>query len=203
MIKLRIDVDYPYPSRAKSFLQVALRRKNNKGNDYLRNARIIAQMINKSPREVMAYWFFTPYTLPDKELLALLDAERHEVAVHVVSKPFEEWQTLQTKTGRQVRYYTIHGTQSKFARLLWGRNLSGPQVVIPKDYPLTSLHIQKTLSIDRERYRQGYEKMVTLVEEWIDKDVVLSFHPEWLFEKNKKTQRGPVYDLLKAVLKSG
>ena len=57
------------------------------------------------------------------------------------------------------------------------------------------------MSIDRERYRFGLDKTVTWVEEWIDHDVVLSFHPEWLFEKTEKNQRGPVYDVLKTVLK--
>ena len=89
MIKLRIDVDYPYPSRAKSFLYVALRIKNRKSKDYLKNALIIAQMVNESPKEVRAYWFFTPYTIPDKRLLALLNPERHEVALHVANNPFK------------------------------------------------------------------------------------------------------------------
>jgi len=75
MIKLRIDVDYPYPSRAKSFLYVALRIKNHRCKDYLRNAFIIARMINESPREIRVYWFFTPYTIPNKELLEQLNPE--------------------------------------------------------------------------------------------------------------------------------
>ncbi len=69
MIKLRIDVDYPYTSRAKSFATVYLKR-NGKGQDYLRNACIIAKMVNESAKDVKAYWFFTPYTVPDKRLLS-------------------------------------------------------------------------------------------------------------------------------------
>jgi hypothetical protein len=202
MIKLRIDVDYPYPSRAKSFLQVALRSKTKKGKDYLKNACIIAKMINESPREVKGYWFFTPYTIPDEKLLGLLNPERHEIALHVANRPIEEWKILEKETNRPVKLYTIHGTEGKFARLIWGRRLSGQQVIIPTNFPLTDFFNEnKTLSIDRDRYKYGYEKMVTLIEEWIGKDVVLSFHPEWLFEKNDKNQRGPVYDLLKTVLK--
>ncbi len=49
-IKLRMDVDYPYPSRSKSFLYVTLGIKNRKGKGYLKNARIIAKMINESPK---------------------------------------------------------------------------------------------------------------------------------------------------------
>lgn len=201
MIKLRIDVDYPYPSRTKSFAYVALRIKSKKGKNYLKNARIIARMINESPREVRGYWFFTPYTIPDKKLLELLNPEKHEVALHVANKPVEEWKNLEKETNRPVKLYTIHGTAGKFARLIWGRKLSGPQVVIPSDYPLTSFHTQKTLSIDRDRYKYGFDKVVQLLEEWISQDVVLSFHPEWLFEKNDKNQRGPLYDSLKTFLR--
>ncbi len=85
MIKLRIDVDYPYPSRAKSFLCVALGIKSKNGKDYLKNAHVIARMINESSKEVKAYWFFTPYTIPDKKLLDLLNPEKHEVALHVAN----------------------------------------------------------------------------------------------------------------------
>ncbi len=201
MIKLRIDVDYPYPSRARSFLQVALRSKSKKGNGYLKNARIIARMINESPREVKGYWFFTPYTVPDKKLLDMLNPDRHEIALHVANRPVEEWKDLEQATNRTVKYYTIHGTQRVFARLIWGRKLSQAQAIIPRDYPLTSFHTLTTMSIDRERYKLGLDKTVTWVEEWIDHDVVLSFHPEWLFDRTEKNQRGPVYDVLKTVLK--
>ena len=202
MIKLRIDVDYPYPSRAKSFAYVALRLKSRKGKNYLKNARIIARMINESPREVKGYWFFTPYTIPDKKLLDLLNSEKHEVALHVASKPVEEWKNLEKETNRAVKYYTIHGTEGKFARLLWGRKRKGPQVIIPSDFPLTDFFdANKTLSIDRERYKYGFDKVVPLIEELIVQGVVLSFHPEWLFEKNENSQRGPLYDSLKAVLR--
>ena len=81
-------------------------------------------MINESPREVKGYWFFTPYTIPDKKLLELLNPERHEVALHVANKPVEEWKNLENQTNRTVKYYTIHGTAGKFARLIWGRKLS-------------------------------------------------------------------------------
>jgi hypothetical protein len=56
MIKLRLDVDYPYPSRLKSFFFTALNIKRpSKG--YVENSKIIAKMINESEEEIMAYWF--------------------------------------------------------------------------------------------------------------------------------------------------
>lgn len=200
MIKLRIDVDYPYPSRARSFIAVALRIKGKESESYLKNARIIARMINESPRAVKGYWFFTPYTTPDKKLLELLIPERHEIGLHVVKKPLKEWKDLEQATNRSVKYYTIHGTAGKLARFIWGRKLNGPQVDIPNNFPLMDFHVNKTLSIDRDRYKFGFEKLKPLMEEWIGQGVVLSFHPEWLFEKNDNTQRGPVYDSLKSAL---
>jgi hypothetical protein len=40
-------------------------------------------MINESPKEVKAYWFFTPKTIPDAELLKLLNNSKHEIALHI------------------------------------------------------------------------------------------------------------------------
>ncbi len=202
MIKLRIDVDYPYTSRAKSFLYIALRIKSTKSKDYLRNARIIAKMVNESPKEVRAYWFFTPYTIPDKRLLDLLNPDKHEVALHVVNKPFEELRILEEKTNRKVQHYTIHGTERKFTRWLWGRKLNQSQAVIPSDFPLKSFHDEPpgTMSLDHERFLRGYNDVLGHIEGWVNRDYIMSMHPEWLFEVRQKTQRGPFYDALKTTL---
>jgi hypothetical protein len=200
MIKLRIDVDYPYTSRTKSFLYIALRVRNAGGNDYLKNARIIAQMINESPKQVMGYWFFTPYTIPDQRMLDLLEPQRHEVALHVATTPVKEWHELAEKTHREIQYYTMHGTAGKLNRLLWGRKLSQAQPSIPEDFPLTSFHDFQTMSLDRERYLKGYEGSLQATESFISKNIVMSIHPDWLFERNEKTQRGPYYDTLKTML---
>jgi hypothetical protein len=200
MIKLRIDVDYPYASRARSFLYLALRIKNRKSSDYLKNSRIIARMINESPNKVKVYWFFTPYTIPDKRLMDLLNPERHEVALHVANKPFEEWKILENETNRTVNYYTIHGTKRVFARLLWGRKLGESQAKIPSDFPLKSFHDFQTYSLDAIRFDLGFEGAKKAADEWKDKDFVWSIHPEWLFQVGKKTHRGPYYDVLKYIL---
>ena len=97
MIKVRLDVDYPYPSRAKSFLFLALGIKR-KSRNYLKNSKIIARMFNESPKQIMAYWFFTPYTIPDKKLLTLLIPERHDVGLHVAVDPYREWKILENET---------------------------------------------------------------------------------------------------------
>src|SRR3972149_10964938 len=132
MIQLTIDVDYPYPSRSKSFLYTILKLKL--GKDYLKNLKIIARMINESPREIKAFWFFTPTTTPDEKLLQLLNREKHEVALHVANNPNAELELLEKATRRKLNYYNIHGTERLLARLMWGRRLGEAKVQVPKDF---------------------------------------------------------------------
>ena len=193
-------MDYPYPSRKKSFLYVALGIKNKKSKDYLRNARIIARMINESSRPVKAYWFFTPYTIPDKRLLDLLGPSKHEVALHVAKNPLAEWKILESETNRTVSYYTIHGTSGRFAQILWRRKLGQTQAQVPIDFPLKSLHERQTFGLDTESYKLDLVSARKEAEEWISKNYVLSIHPEWLFAKNNRTRRGPYYEVLKSIL---
>ncbi|MGA2386462.1 MAG: GNAT family N-acetyltransferase [Candidatus Bathyarchaeia archaeon] len=202
LIRLRLDVDYPYPSRAKSFLYIALGIKKRKSRGYLQNARVIAKMINQSPRHVMAYWFFTPYTIPDKKLLDLLNPERHEVALHVATDPYREWKILENETNRTIKYYTIHGTKRLFAQLLWGRKLGQKQAIVPKDFPLKSFHDFTTFSLDTIRFQKGFEGGKKEAEAWINQNFVLSMHPEWLFKEGKRSGRGPFYDVLKDILET-
>jgi hypothetical protein len=198
-IKLRLDVDYAYPSRAKSFFFLALGIKR-KSRNYLKNAKIIARMVNESQKTVTAYWFFTPYTLPDKKILDALNPDKHEVALHVATDTFKEWKILENKTGRTVKYYTIHGTSRVIAQLLWGRKIGQKQAKIPRDFPLKSFHDFKTCSIDAGRYKFGLEYMKIESEKLIKENVVLEVHPEWLFSKGTINPRGPFYDLLKYIL---
>ncbi|MGD0644462.1 MAG: hypothetical protein ABSA75_06105 [Candidatus Bathyarchaeia archaeon] len=200
MIKLRIDVDYAYPSRSKSFLYVALGIKKSKSNDYLKNARAIAKMINESPKQVMAYWFFTPYTIPDENLLDLLNPDKHEIALHVANNPYREWKILENETKRKVTYYTIHGTSRLSAQVLWRRKLGERQAKIPSDFPLKSFHDFLTMSLDTVSYHHSLDETKKEAEEWINQNNVLSIHPDWLFKKGEKNQRGPFYDVLRSIL---
>ncbi len=202
MIKLRIDVDYPYPSRAKSFLYVGFRIKKRKSVNYLKNARIIAKMINESPEEVMAYWFFTPYTIPDEKFLGLLNPSRHEVGLHVATNPYREWKILENETNRTVNYYTIHGTESHIAQLLWGRKFGQKQAKIPEDFPVKILPVDPannpTFQLDLLSRKRSYKGMMETLQRWAGKEVTWSIHPEWLFKKGKT--RGPYYQVLKSFL---
>jgi hypothetical protein len=199
VVKLRLDVDYAYPSRAKSFAYLALGLKNKRKN-YLKNSKIIARMLKESPKQVMAYWFFTPYTIPDKTLLDLLTPDRNEVGLHIATDQYREWKILENETQRTVKYYTIHGTSRVIAQLLWGRKLGQKQATISNDFPLRSFHDFKTYSLDAGRYRFGLERMKTESENLIKEDVVLEIHPEWLFSKGTINPRGPCYDILKYIL---
>jgi hypothetical protein len=200
MMKIRVDVDYPYPSRLRSFLYVGLRIKSKKRKDYLLNARILAHMLNESKMHVLVYWFFTPYTVPDKRLLELLKPENHEVALHVATNPEKERKTLEKETGRTLNYYTIHGTKRLIARLLWGRKLSESQAKIPPTFPLKSLHELQTFSLDTMCYETDYGEAQKHAEELISKGYVVSIHPEWLFQKGKRSHRGPYYEVLKKII---
>jgi hypothetical protein len=199
MIKLRIDVDYPYPSRAKSFLSIILRRKV--GRDYLKNSKIIAKMINESPVEVKAYWFFTIRTVPDGELLELLHSNKHELALHVVNNPQAEWKLLEKTTGQQINYYTIHGTARLLAQLMWGRRIGEDRAHIWNGFPLKSFHEFPTFALDFACYTNSTEKAVRMAEKNIAKHEVLEIHPEWLFNRGTINRRGPFYETLKNILK--
>jgi len=198
LIKLRIDVDYPYPSRIRSFIYTAL--GIGMGSDYLKNSKILAKMINESPKQVKAYWFFTSKTIPDRELLELLDEDRHEVALHIANKPYEELRLLRKSTGRKVRYYTVHGTARFFARIMWKRwKAKTPK--IPENYPLQSFYEYPTLDLDVLCHRCNTEKALEIANAHLEKEDVLHFHPIWLFQRGRMNDRGPYYETLRAILK--
>ena len=197
LIKLRIDVDYAYPSRIKSFIYTALNLKG--GRDYLKNSKTLARMINESPEEVKAYWFFTSKTIPDQEMLLMLKPSKHEVALHVANHPYEELEKLKKATERPIRYYTIHGTSRLLGRLLWSRwTTKAP--AIPRDFPLQSFHQIPTLALDFYCYTQGTVRALEIAEEGLTQGKVLEIHPEWLFQRGTINHRGPYYETLKKIL---
>lgn len=197
LIKLRIDVDYPYPSRFRSFIYTTLGMKC--GGDYLKNSKIIAKMINDSPKEVKAYWFFTPKTFPDLELLKLLDNSRHEIALHVANDPYKELKMLEKLTGKKVNYYTVHGTARLLARLMWKRwNYKSPP--IPENYPLQSFYQFLSMGLDVICYRHSVDEAVKMAEVHVKKGYALHIHPIWLFQRGKINYRGRFYEALRRIL---
>lgn len=197
-MKLRLDVDYPFPSRLKSFLFATLNRKNSK--DYLKNAKIIAKMINESQKEIQAYWFFTPHTIPDKELLQLLDPEKHEIALHVANDPYGELDRLEKATKRKIGYYTVHGTARLLARLMWRRKIWEDRARIPEGFPLQSFYEFPTSGFDLVCYNRPTAEAVRMAELSITRGEVLHMHPEWLFQKGTINHRGAFYEPLKQIL---
>jgi hypothetical protein len=198
MIKLRIDVDYPYPSRTKSFLYTVLNNKTSK--NYLKNSKIIAKMINESTRGVRAYWFFTSKTIPDEELLELLCLNKHEVALHVANNPYAELKLLEKATKRKINYYTVHGTARLLARVMWRRKLWEDKAQVPDDFPLKSFHDFPTVGLDVLCYANPTAQVVKMAENSIAKGEALHIHPEWLFQRGTINHRGPFYETLKKIL---
>ena len=197
LLRIRIDVDYLYPSRIKSFIYTFLGIKTRR--HYLKNSKIVAGMINKSLKDVKAYWFFTTRTIPDRELLALLDNDKHEVALHVVNNPYKELKILENATGKKLNYYTIHGTVRVLARVMWKR-WEAKQPAIPADFPLQSFHQFPTTGIDSLCYLYPTEKVKLMVRERIEKGDVVYLHPIWLFQRGKLNHRGPFYEVLRWLL---
>jgi hypothetical protein len=197
MIKLRLDVDYAYPSRNKSLICTALKIRPKK--DYLKNSKIIAKMVNETQREVMAYWFFTPLTLPDQEMIDLMNPKRHETALHIAVDPHKELEVLEKLTSQKLRYYTIHGTERFLGRIIWGRKLGQARVPIPEGFPLQNFWDFLTLSLDRVCYDKTTEEAFKIAQESIANDKVLHVHPDWLFKKGKFNHRGPYFEVLKLI----
>ena len=200
IMRIRIDVDYPYPSRIRSLMYTALGIRTSR--EYLRNSKIVARMINKSSQIVKAYWFFTPKTIPDKELLTMIDNPKHEVALHVVNDPYRELRKLEQETGKKIKYYTIHGTTHLFARIMW-RRWKSKAPKIPEDFPLQSFHQFPTTGIDSLCYLYPAEQAKLMTEDAIRNGSVLYFHPIWLFQRGKMNRRGPFYHVLKGILNDG
>jgi hypothetical protein len=199
MIKIRLDVDYPYPSRFQSFLFTTIDTRPSK--NYLKNSKILAKMFNESPEELMAYWFFTPQTIPDAELLAMLHPDRHEVALHVATHPYPEWERLEKATKRKVKYYTVHGTARLVARLMWRRKITEARAPIPVGFPLKSFYDFPTLGLDRVCYGHSVEGALRIAKESVAKGEVLHVHPEWLFQRGTLNHRGPYYEVFKQLLR--
>ncbi|MCL2288670.1 MAG: hypothetical protein FWC33_05830 [Candidatus Bathyarchaeota archaeon] len=198
MIKIRLDVDYAYPSRWKSFLYTLLKKKTKSG--YLKNSKIIAKMINESPFEVKTYWFFTPFTLPDAEMLELLNSDKHEIALHVAVDAYEELKTLEKTTNTQIKYYTVHGTERLLGKIIWHRKLSQSKAPIPEDFPLKSFYDFPTIPLDKICYDNSTRETLKIAYDSIKKDEILLIHPDWLFQRGKMNHRGPYYEVLKEIL---
>jgi hypothetical protein len=182
-----------------SFASVLFKRKLGIGS-YLENCKIIAKLINESSREIKAFWFFTPYTIPDKELLNLLDSGKHEIALHVANHPFAEWKCLEEKTGRKVRFYTVHGTERLLGKLLWRRQLHKNKADIPDNFPLQSFYVYPTFSLDVACYAFSENNVFEKAKVAYLNGEVVHFHPEWLFNRGLFNHRGPVYNTLMKLL---
>ena len=156
-------------------------------------------MINDSPKEVRAYWFFTFNTVPDEELLHMLNAETHEIALHVVNHPYKELAFLEKAARRSIKYFTIHGTSRLLGRILW-RRWAAKTPKISKDFPLQSFHQFPTFPLDSFCYTHGIAKTVEIAEGSISREKILEIHPEWLLQRGTLNHRGPYYSAFRRIL---
>jgi hypothetical protein len=148
---------------------------------------------------VKVYWFFTPKTIPDKELLELLSSYKHEIALHIVNNPYEELKLLEKTTGRKMNYYTIHGTARFFARIMWKRwKVKEPE--IPSTFSLSSFHQYPTFGLDGVCHICNDEEAFKRANSDIERGQVVYFHPIWLFQRGKLNHRGPFYETLRRIL---
>lgn len=157
-------------------------------------------MLNEAQEDVKAYWFFTPYTIPDRQLLHLLTPDKHEIALHVAVAPYLEWKKLEEKTNRRVMYYTIHGTARLIARLMWRRKIWETKASVPVGFPLKSFYDFPTLALDWLCYRNPTAQAVKFARGRIAKGEIMHVHPEWLFDRGTLNHRGPYYETLKSLL---
>jgi hypothetical protein len=198
MITLRLDVDYPYPSRLQSFIFTVLNRKVSK--NYLKNAKIIAKMINSSSKDVRAYWFFTPQTIPDKEMLMLLRQDKHDIGLHIINCPQQELEHLQRATNRAISFYTVHGTSRLLAKLMWRRKIYQDKIKPPQNFALKSFYVFPSFSIDCLVYNTNIKDAIEITTNKIAEGRVLHMHPEWLIKRGVFNHRGPYIEVLKNVL---
>lgn len=179
-------------------MALGIKRRDRK--DYLKNAKIIAKIVNESPKQVKACWFFTLYAIPDKELLSLLNPDRHEIGLHVAKNAVKELKALEDKTNRKLKYYSIHGTSNLLSQLLWKRKPGQKQAKIPSDFSLKSFHDFTTTSLDRRIFQVGLESVKEEAKNWIAQGTVISIHPEWLYARGEKNHRGSFDEALKIIL---
>jgi hypothetical protein len=149
---------------------------------------------------VKASWFFTTGTIPDKEMLGLMEGEKHEIALHIVNNPEEELTRLERATGRRITYYTIHGTARILARMMWRRwNRGVPR--IPFDFPLKSFHQFHSIGLDRLCFScKTISQVHRIVKVHVREGYAALFHPIWLFQRGKLNHREPFYRNLRRML---
>jgi hypothetical protein len=201
MITLRVDVDYAYPSRTKSFIYTYLKKKSKA--KYLKYPKMLAEIINNATVDVKAYWFFNMQTLPDKDMLSLINSNQHEIGLHVINKPFAELHYLEQAVSKPVEYYTIHGTERLLGQIIWHRKIGQKQTVIPTSFPLKSFHKYPTRALDWLCYQLPTSEAVDKATSWIEQNCVLEVHPEWLItDGGFINHRGPYIEVLKRLLYS-
>ena len=196
MIVLRIDVDYAYNNRVKSFLSAFLRAKL--GGGYLENSKTIAKMVNASPNSVKCFWFFTVASLPDREMLSLINNSRHIVCLHAVEDVYGEYKVLVkhlTKFSFPIVscLFNQHGIKRFPMNIIWHKMRIG----LRNSKSLTYFSNDGTLGLDTLCYEVGQKKALEAIGENI-----IYVHPDWLFQNGLLNRRGRYFEVLELLLSS-
>jgi hypothetical protein len=196
MKTIRVDVDYAYVSRWKSFLSVFLHKKLGKG--YLVNAKVIAKIVNDSSNKVKCFWFFTIQTLPDTELLNLISNSKHEVCLHYVKDLYSEWLIFRghlAKLGykRFCWFYNRHGVERFLARVIWRKIGDAPLIV---SGPLKYFGERNCVKLDVLCYFCSDEKVFEIAKV----NDVYHIHDVWLNQSGKLNRRGAFQNVLVRLL---
>jgi hypothetical protein len=201
-----IHCDYPYPSRWKSFFYTFLGGRWLFGKkDYLRNAKIIATMINQSVHSNKAYWFFTYKTLPDEEMLRILREilSRHEICLHIVKDQKSELHKLVNSLNKYVvfpyviRYYSLHGVERFSAHLIWKKFRETK--IEPN---LLTLFKERCFILDKFCYSNDEDAAFEEAKASVRCGKVIRIHPEWLFQRGTWNHRGRYYEVLSRLLEA-
>jgi hypothetical protein len=198
MLIFRVDVDYAFPSRLKSFVYTLFRWRSDK--DYLLFAKVLARLFNRSKQDVKVYWFFSSYNFPDAEMLGLLKSDRHEIGLHVINNPKQELSQLEVVAQQKINYYTIHGTARLLGQIVWHRQLGQKQAEIPSDFRLKSFHSDNTYCLDDFCYRLTEVESTKAIKHFIEEGGITEIHPEWLLKRGTFNHRGPYIKVLQNIL---
>lgn len=188
MITFRIDVDYPYNNRLKSFISVFFNSKL--GNGYLDNAKIIAKMINNSEKNTKAFWFFTYATIPDREMIELLQNEKHELCLHAVKDVHNEQKLLEEKLGTKILFFNKHGVRRILTKIIWHKfgDLKENGNGIKYFSGSGCLKFDKLCLYRKDEVFKIADKFI------------LHIHPDWLYNTSKLSYHCRYFEDLKKML---
>lgn len=160
----------------------------------MRDSKVLCKLLNEY--EATALWFPTILTIPDKELLGLLDAGGHEIGCQVIWDE-DEIEKLQAEIGREIRFYVIHGTGTLINKLLW-RRLRPPSVESREIVRVRGASI----NFDKFCYRHSPHAILKMFKKLSRKTIIVA-HPTYINRSSILSKKGPTLGMFSFLLKNG